>query len=53
MTIFMIGFMTDLLITQQEERKSLKERLQSIQEATLTVQNSIGYIASLFESIRK
>ncbi|XP_057381263.1 multiple C2 and transmembrane domain-containing protein-like [Daphnia carinata] len=36
----------------KEERKSLKEKLQSIQEATLTVQNSIGYLASLFESVK-
>ncbi|EFX77264.1 hypothetical protein DAPPUDRAFT_213473 [Daphnia pulex] len=36
----------------KEERKSLKERLHTIQEATLTVQNSIGYLASLFESVR-
>ncbi|CAH1394093.1 unnamed protein product [Nezara viridula] len=35
----------------KEEKKSLKERLQAIQEVTQTVQNSIGYIASLGESI--
>lgn len=37
----------------QEEKKSLKERLQAIQEVTATVQNAIGAIASLFESINK
>lgn len=37
----------------QEEKKSLKERLQAIQEVTQTVQNSIGYIASLCESVKK
>ncbi|XP_075215611.1 multiple C2 domain and transmembrane region protein isoform X2 [Lycorma delicatula] len=36
----------------KEEKKSLKERLQAIQEVTQTVQNSIGYIASLGESIK-
>jgi hypothetical protein len=37
----------------QEEKKSLKERLQAIQEVTQSVQNSIGFIASLGESIKK
>ena len=37
----------------QEEKKSLKERLQAIQEVTATVQNAIGAIASVFESINK
>lgn len=32
---------------------SLKERLHAIQEVTQTVQNSIGHIASLGESIKK
>ncbi|XP_033608246.1 multiple C2 and transmembrane domain-containing protein isoform X2 [Cryptotermes secundus] len=36
----------------KEEKKSLKERLQAIQEVTQSVQNSIGYIASLGESIK-
>lgn len=36
----------------KEERKSLKEKLQAIQEATMTVQNAVGYIASFFESIK-
>ncbi|KAG0715384.1 Multiple C2 and transmembrane domain-containing protein [Chionoecetes opilio] len=35
----------------KEEKKSLKERLQAIQEVTATVQNAIGTIASLFESV--
>ncbi|XP_014246245.1 multiple C2 and transmembrane domain-containing protein isoform X2 [Cimex lectularius] len=35
----------------KEEKKSLKERLQAIQEVTQIVQNSIGYIATLGESI--
>ena len=37
----------------QEEKKSLKEKLQAVQEVTLTVQNSIGTLASLLESIKK
>lgn len=37
----------------KEEKKSLKERLQAIQEVTQTVQNAIGYIASLGEQIKK
>ncbi|GLH08267.1 Multiple C2 and transmembrane domain-containing protein [Gryllus bimaculatus] len=37
----------------KEEKKTLKERLQAIQEVTQTVQNAIGYIASLGESIKK
>ncbi|XP_017885906.1 multiple C2 and transmembrane domain-containing protein isoform X1 [Ceratina calcarata] len=36
----------------KEEKKSLKERLQAIQEVTQTVQNSIGYIASLCERVK-
>ncbi|KAB7498256.1 Multiple C2 and transmembrane domain-containing protein 1, partial [Armadillidium nasatum] len=35
-----------------EEKKSLKERLQAIQEVIATVQNAIGYIASISESIK-
>lgn len=38
---------------EKEEKKSLKERLQAIQEVTQSVQNAIGRIASLFESIKK
>ena len=37
----------------QEEKKSLKERLQAIQEVTQTVQNAIGYVATLGESVKK
>lgn len=37
----------------QEEKKSLKERLQAIQEVTQSVQNTIGRIATLLESIKK
>lgn len=37
----------------KEEKKSLKERLQAIQEVTQSVQNSIGRIATLGESIKK
>lgn len=36
----------------KEEKKTLKERLQVIQEVTQTVQNAIGYIASIFESCK-
>ena len=36
----------------KEEKKSLKERLQAIQEVTQMVQNSIGYIASLCERVK-
>jgi hypothetical protein len=37
----------------KEEKKSLKERLQAIQEVTQSVQNSIGYMASLGEEVKK
>ncbi|XP_077295551.1 multiple C2 domain and transmembrane region protein [Arctopsyche grandis] len=36
----------------KEEKKSLKERLQAIQEVTQSVQNSIGYMASLGEEVK-
>ncbi|XP_026730156.1 multiple C2 and transmembrane domain-containing protein-like isoform X7 [Trichoplusia ni] len=36
----------------KEEKKSLKERLQAIQEVTQTVQNAIGYVAALGESVK-
>ncbi|XP_046404586.1 multiple C2 and transmembrane domain-containing protein isoform X4 [Ischnura elegans] len=36
----------------KEEKKSLKERLQAIQEVTQSVQNAIGYIASICESVK-
>lgn len=37
----------------KEEKKTIKERLQAIQEVSQTVQNSIGYLASLGESVKK
>ncbi|XP_068895098.1 multiple C2 and transmembrane domain-containing protein isoform X4 [Tenebrio molitor] len=37
---------------EKEEKKSLKERLQAIQEVTQSVQNAIGRIASLLESVK-
>ncbi|KAK3913702.1 Multiple C2 and transmembrane domain-containing protein [Frankliniella fusca] len=37
---------------EKEGKMSLKERLHAIQEVTQTVQNSIGHIASLGESIK-
>ncbi|XP_053619989.1 multiple C2 and transmembrane domain-containing protein isoform X8 [Plodia interpunctella] len=36
----------------KEEKKSLKERLQAIQEVTQTVQNAIGYVASFGEAVK-
>lgn len=38
---------------EKEEKKSIKERLQAIQEVSQTVQNTIGYLASLAESTKK
>lgn len=38
---------------EKEEKKSLKERLQTIQDVTQGVQNAIGKIASLLESVKK
>lgn len=38
---------------EKEEKKSLKERLQVIQEVSQSVQNTIGYMASLGESTKK
>lgn len=38
---------------EKEEKKSIKERLQTIQEVSQTVQNTIGYLASLGESTKK
>lgn len=38
---------------EKEEKKSLKERLQAIQEVSQSVQNTIGYLASLGESTKK
>lgn len=37
----------------KEEKKSIKERLQAIQEVSQSVQNTIGYLASVGESIKK
>lgn len=37
----------------KEEKKTIKERLQAIQEVSQTVQNTIGYLASLGESVKK
>ena len=37
----------------QEEKKTIKERLQAIQEVSQSVQNTIGYLASLGESVKK
>lgn len=42
----------DKNMSVEEEKKTLKERLQVIQEVTQTVQNAIGYIASIFESCK-
>lgn len=36
-----------------KDKKSIKERLHAIQEVSQTVQNAIGYLASLGESVRK
>jgi len=36
----------------KEEKKSLKEKLQAVQEVTLTVQTAIGTLASLLESVK-
>uniref|UniRef100_A0A1B0DNA5 Uncharacterized protein n=1 Tax=Phlebotomus papatasi TaxID=29031 RepID=A0A1B0DNA5_PHLPP len=38
---------------EKEEKKTIKERLQAIQEVSQTVQNTIGYLASLGESVKK
>lgn len=38
---------------EKEEKKTIKERLQAIQEASQSVQNTIGYLASLGESVKK
>lgn len=37
----------------KEEKKSIKERLHAIQEVSQTVQNAIGYLSTLGESVRK
>lgn len=38
---------------KDEEKKTIKERLQAIQEVSQTVQNTIGFLASLGESVKK
>lgn len=38
---------------EKEEKKTLKERLQAIQDVSQSVQNTIGYLASLGESVKK
>lgn len=38
---------------KDEEKKTIKERLQAIQEVSQTVQNTIGYLASMGESVKK
>lgn len=37
----------------REEKKTIKERLQTIQEVSQSVQNTIGRLASLGESVKK
>ncbi|XP_062710210.1 multiple C2 and transmembrane domain-containing protein isoform X2 [Aedes albopictus] len=37
---------------EKEEKKTIKERLQAIQEVSQSVQNTIGYLASLGESVK-
>ncbi|XP_036332548.1 multiple C2 and transmembrane domain-containing protein [Rhagoletis pomonella] len=37
---------------EKEEKKSIKERLQTVQEVSQTVQNTIGYLATLGESTK-
>lgn len=38
---------------EKEEKKTIKERLLAIQEVSQSVQNTIGYLASLGESVKK
>lgn len=38
---------------KDEEKKTIKERLQAVQEVSQTVQNTMGFLASLGESIKK
>lgn len=38
---------------KDEEKKTIKERLHAIQEVSQTVQNTIGFLASLGESVKK
>ncbi|XP_058054608.1 multiple C2 and transmembrane domain-containing protein, partial [Anopheles bellator] len=37
---------------EKEEKKTIKERLQAIQEVSQSVQNTIGFLASLGESVK-
>lgn len=37
----------------KEEKKTIKERLQAIQESSQTVQNTIGSLASFGERVKK
>ncbi len=39
-------------LDDKEEKKTLKARLQAIQEVTAMVQNALGYVASLGESVK-
>ncbi|GBP00782.1 Multiple C2 and transmembrane domain-containing protein [Eumeta japonica] len=41
------------MMMTKKKKKSIKERLQAIQEVSQTVQNTIGYLASLGESTKK
>ncbi|CAB0038912.1 unnamed protein product [Trichogramma brassicae] len=45
-------FKRQIFIRNVEEKKSLRETFQAIQEVTQTVQNSMGYIASLCEKVK-
>lgn len=38
---------------EDEKKMTLRQKLQAVQDATQTVQNVLGHIASLFESGRK
>lgn len=38
---------------KEQEKKTIKERLQTIQEVSQSVQNTIGHLASLGESVKK
>lgn len=38
---------------KDEEKKTIKERLQAVQEVSQTVQNTMGFLASLGESVKK
>ncbi|CAG0900950.1 unnamed protein product [Darwinula stevensoni] len=51
--VLKLRFGIGLKMSHVEEKKTLKERLQAIQEVTQTVQNVLGYIASLGERIAK